>query len=101
MTTQHRCAKYNSTLFTENINTLLIWNTMPAKSKAQRRLMAMALLYKRGQLESKYASDEVKELSKSISEQDLHKFATTKQTKLPKYVKGSPYRNKKKESNDK
>lgn len=67
---------------------------MPAKSKAQRRLMAMAMLYKRGRLDSKYASEEVKRLAKSMTDEDLEKFAKTKQKRLPKYVKGSKYRTK-------
>lgn len=65
---------------------------MPAKSKAQRRLMAMALLYKRGQLDSKYITDEIKTIAKGMTEEDLHKFASTKQKKLPHFVKGSKYR---------
>ncbi len=45
---------------------------MPAKSKSQQKLMAMALAYKREEL--KNASDEVKELAKNMSEKDLEDF---------------------------
>lgn len=55
-----------------------------ARSKKQRRLFAMALLYKRGQLDPKYASDSIKKLSDSLSEDKLHEFAATKQKKRRK-----------------
>ena len=55
-----------------------------ARSKKQRRLFAMALLYKRGQLDSKYASDSIKKLADSLSEDKLHEFAATKQKKRRK-----------------
>lgn len=55
-----------------------------ARSKKQRRLFAMALLYKRGQLDPKYASDSIKKLSDSLSEDKLHEFAATKQKKRKK-----------------
>lgn len=55
-----------------------------AHSKKQRRLFAMALLYKRGQLDSKYASDSIKKLSDSLTEEKLHEFAATKQKKRKK-----------------
>jgi len=54
---------------------------MPAKTKSQRRLMGMALAYKRGELKS--ASDEVKKLASSMSEKDLEDFASTSEDNLP------------------
>lgn len=75
-----------------------------AKSKSQRRAMAMALAYKRGKLPEKYASEGIKKMAKSMSEESLHNFAATKQKKrrkdgsigkrnnIPDYVKGSKYR---------
>ncbi len=54
---------------------------MPAKSKSQQKLMAMALAYKRGKL--KNANDEVKELAKNMSEKDLENFAKTSTKNLP------------------
>ena len=75
-----------------------------AKSKSQRRAMAMALAYKRGKLPEKYASEGIKKMANSMSEESLHNFAATKQKKrkkdgsvgkrnnIPDYVKGSKYR---------
>lgn len=75
-----------------------------SKSKSQRRLFGMALAYKRGELPAKYASDEIKKMSKSMDQETLHNFAATKQKKrrkdgsvgkrnnIPDYVKGSKYR---------
>jgi hypothetical protein len=67
-----------------------------ASSKAQRRIMGMALAYKRMSSKEKReadVSDEVKELSK-IPEKSLRKFAKTKEKNLPHYVEGSKYKNK-------
>jgi len=55
-----------------------------AVSKAQQKLMGMALAYKRGEMDD--ASDEVKELAKSMSEKDLEDYAETKHKGLPKKV---------------
>lgn len=55
-----------------------------ARSKAQRRLMAMALAYKRGDLKSKYVNDTIKNLSKTISEETLEDFASTNQKRRRK-----------------
>jgi len=49
---------------------------MPAKSKKQQRLFAMALAQKRGKM--KGSSKKVKELSNEMTEQELEKFAKTK-----------------------
>lgn len=58
---------------------------MPAQSKAQRRLFALALQYKRGELSASEVSDEVKELSK-LPEDTLKDYAKTKETDLPDRV---------------
>ncbi len=74
-----------------------------AKSKSQRRLFALALKQKRGQLDKKYSNQTIKKMAKSMSEETLHNFAATKQKKrrkdgsigkrnnIPTYVKGSKY----------
>ena len=53
---------------------------MPAKSKSQRRLFAIALRYKLGDIED--VSDDVKELSK-LPEETLRDFASTPEKGLP------------------
>lgn len=58
--------------------------TEKAVSQAQQKLMGMALAYKRGEMDD--ASDEVKELAKSMSEKDLEDFAKTKHKGLPKKI---------------
>ena len=58
---------------------------MPAQSKAQRRLFALALQFKRGELFASEVSDEVKELSK-LPEKDLKDYAETKEEGLPDKV---------------
>ena len=58
---------------------------MPAQSKAQRRLFALALQFKRGELFTSEVSDEVKELSK-LPEKDLKDYAETKEEGLPDKV---------------
>lgn len=58
---------------------------MPAQSKAQRRLFALALQYKKGELASTEVTDEVKEISK-LPEDTLRDYAKTKETDLPNYV---------------
>ena len=57
---------------------------MPAKSVAQRRLMAMALKVKKGEIKYKDASPEVQRLSKTMSAQQLEDYAKTKEKNLPK-----------------
>jgi hypothetical protein len=57
-----------------------------AVSKSQQKLMAMALAFKRGEMEDDEASDEVKELAKSMSEKDLEDFAKTKHKGMPDKV---------------
>ena len=60
---------------------------MPAVSASQRRLMAMALRYKRGQYPD--ASDEVKKLAASMTEDRLEDFAKTHEDHLPEHVDAS------------
>ena len=54
-----------------------------ARSKAQRRLMAMALAHKRGELDPKYVNDDVKKLSELPTE-TLRQFAKTNEKKRRK-----------------
>ena len=56
---------------------------MPAKSKVQRRLFALAYLYKHGKLTDEFVTDEVKKLSK-LPEAKLKQYASTKQKKRNK-----------------
>lgn len=69
---------------------------MPAKSKAQQRLMGMAYAYAKGELPG--ASKEVKELAKSMSKKDLKEFAKTKHKGLPEKVKKKKKKKSKKKS---
>lgn len=55
-----------------------------AESVAQQKLMALALQFKRGELEN--ASPEVKKLASSMTEKQLRDFAATKHEGLPKKV---------------
>ncbi len=57
-----------------------------ATSKAQRRLMAMALAHKNGKLRAESITSEIRELSK-LPEKFLRQEATTKQANLPHYKK--------------
>jgi len=62
---------------------------MPAESVAQRRLMAMALRYKRGDrsvLEglSEEGKEKVKKLAESMTEEELRDFAKTSEENLLK-----------------
>ena len=58
---------------------------MPAQSKAQRRLFALALQFKRGEIAASEISDEVKDLSK-LPEDTLRDYAKTKEGDLPDHV---------------
>lgn len=58
---------------------------MPAKSKSQQRLFGMVHVYQKGEL--KGASDEIKDIAKSISKKDAEDFAETKHKGLPNKVK--------------
>lgn len=59
---------------------------MPATSKAQQRLMGMAYAYKKGELDAKEASQEVKDLADSMTLKQLKKYASTKHEGLPDKV---------------
>ena len=58
---------------------------MPAKSKAQRRLFALALQFKKGELKATDVSDEIKDLAK-LPLKDLEDFAYTDEKGLPDKV---------------
>ena len=63
---------------------------MPSRSKTQQRLMGQAYAYKTGDLKAKdlnpdYA-DEIKKLSKSMTQKQLKDFAGTKHKGLPEKV---------------
>lgn len=63
---------------------------MPSRSKTQQRLMGQAYAYKKGDLKAKdlnpdYA-DEIKKLSKSMTQKQLKDFAGTKHKGLPEKV---------------
>lgn len=61
---------------------------MPSTSKAQQRLMGMAYAYKKGELDAKEASQEVKDLADSMTLQQLKDFASTKHEGLPEVAEG-------------
>ena len=52
---------------------------MPAKSEKQRKLMGAALAYKRG--ENKNASEEIKKVANSMTEEQLEDFASKPKSK--------------------
>jgi len=56
---------------------------MPSKSVAQQRLMGMAYALKKGELDPKDTSVEVKDLADSMTLKDLKDFASTKHKDLP------------------
>ena len=58
---------------------------MPAQSKAQRRLFALALQFKRGEIPASEITDEVRDLSK-LPEEKLRDYAKTKEKDLPDHV---------------
>ncbi len=58
---------------------------MPSVSKAQRRLMAMALAYQKGKFSGK-PSDTIKKLAKNMTKKDLKAFASTPETDLPEKI---------------
>ena len=59
---------------------------MPATSKSQQRLMGQAYAYKKGELDSKEVSSEIKELADSMTLKQLKDFASTKHEGLPERV---------------
>jgi len=60
---------------------------MPSTSIAQQQLMGMAYSLKKGDMDLKDASQEVKDLADSMTLQQLKDFASTKHEGLPKKVK--------------
>lgn len=56
---------------------------MPSTSKAQQRLMGMAYSLKKGEMDPKDASQEVKDLADSMTLKQLKDFASTKHEGLP------------------
>lgn len=56
---------------------------MPSTSKSQQRLMGMAYSLKKGEMDPKDASQEVKDLADSMTLQQLKDFASTKHEDLP------------------
>ena len=59
---------------------------MPAVSKAQQKLMGMAYALKKGDMDPKDASQEVKDLADSMTLQQLKDYAETKHKDLPDHV---------------
>ena len=59
---------------------------MPAASKAQQQLMGMAYALKKGEMDTKDASQEVKDLADSMTLKKLKDFASTKHEGLPDKV---------------
>jgi len=62
---------------------------MPATSKSQQRLMAMAYSLKKGDMDPADASDEVKDLAAGMTLKQLKDYAATKHEGLPDKVKES------------
>ena len=60
---------------------------MPAKSKAQQQLMAIALAAKQGKLAKSKISKQAQKLAASMSTKELEKFAKTKHKGLPQKLK--------------
>jgi hypothetical protein len=61
---------------------------MPATSKQQQKIMALALAYKKGNVPKDYkVSPAVKNLAKTMSTAELEKYASTKISKLPNKIK--------------
>ena len=60
---------------------------MPSTRKAQQQLMGMAYALKKGDMDPKDASQEVKDLADSMTLQQLKDFASTKHEGLPDHVK--------------
>jgi hypothetical protein len=59
---------------------------MPSTSKAQQRLMGMAYALKKGDVDPKDASQEVKDLADGMTLQQLKDFAETKHDGLPDHA---------------
>lgn len=59
---------------------------MPSTSKAQQRLMGIAYALKKGEMDPKDASQEVKDLADSMTLKQLKDFAETKHKGLPDHA---------------
>jgi hypothetical protein len=59
---------------------------MPAKSKAQGRLMRLALAYKKGYVKDSEVSDNVRNIADSMTIKELEKYARTPEKGLPMHV---------------
>jgi len=59
---------------------------MPAKSKSQQRLMALAYALKTGEMKPEDASQQVKDLADSMTVKQLKDYASTKTKDLPQKV---------------
>ena len=73
---------------------------MPARSKAQRRLMGMALRVKKGEMKRSDASEEVLRLADTMSQQALEDYAKTPEDNLPDKTSLEKSADKKKEKED-
>jgi hypothetical protein len=60
---------------------------MPSKSKAQQKFMGMVHALKKGEMNPKDASPELKKAAQSMKKSDAKDFASTKHKGLPKKVK--------------
>ena len=60
---------------------------MPSKSQAQQKFMGMVHALKKGEMDPKDASPELKKVAQSMKKSDAKDFASTKHKGLPKKVK--------------
>ena len=60
---------------------------MPSKSQAQQKFMGMVHALKKGEMDPKDASPELKKAAQSMKKSDAKDFASTKHKGLPKKVK--------------
>ena len=60
---------------------------MPSKSQAQQKFMGMVHALKKGEMDPKEASPELKKVAQSMKKSDAKDFASTKHKGLPKKVK--------------
>lgn len=63
---------------------------MPAKSKAQQKAAGAALSAKRGDTKPSELKGASRQMYKSMSEEQLDEFASTKRKGKPNYTKDSP-----------
>ena len=69
---------------------------MPAKSQKQHGIMGMALAYKRGKLKAADIPErirkKIKQIAKSMSDEQLSDFTKTRAKSLPKRIGKGPQR---------